>query len=207
MTAKLKKILIYVGVSATGIFSVLLLISFITAQMKLIQVLSPPSSADSVSGSKESRDLSASENRPSSGPLPGSRRPMPPSDYPPADRNGADQIGTDRNPVRPTPIPSSAGTDWPAGLENPQDNPSGQISGPSGPGSDQNKQTYTPPPPSWNKPFVPYKRYKEGEQPPWARPTKYVVEMRKNDPNFNLLDELDKKREELTREAEKEQNQ
>ena len=216
MTAKLKKILVYVGVSAAGIFSIFLLVSFITAQMKLVEVLSPPSANSPSSESRSSHDFPAPESLPPSGQNPGYEKPSSPANPPVDHLQGGRPGGFNRNPNSPSHPPDS-GANWPAGLGDSQDNPSaqnsnpsGQISNPSESGQNKTSAPFTPPPRTWNKPFVPYKGYQEGEQPPWARPTKYVIEMRKNDPNFNLLDSLDKKRKEIMQEreqAEKEQNQ
>jgi len=218
MTAKVKKILVYLGVSAAGIFSVLLLITFITAQMKLVESLSPQSAGANPSGSesKASPDSPAFGNPSFPGATPDRQDSLPSSFIPPANQasvGGPNPGGAEQNPVRSpqNQSPQASGADWPAGMGTPPDSTSGQISGPSaGSGSGQNQgnsPAFTQPPPAWNKPFIPYKGYREGEQPPWSRPTKYVVEMRKNDPNFNLLDELDRTRKKLTEEAEQQQNQ
>ena len=216
MTAKLKKILLYVGVSAAGIFSVFLLFSFITDQMKLIQVLSPPSAASPDSESRSSRDFPVPESLPPSSQNSDYGKAASPANAPDDRTWGGRQAESNRNPNRPSQFPSETGANWPAGLgdsqgnpSDPASNPSGLVSSPSesGSGQNQNPATFTPPPRSWNKPFIPYKGYKEGEQPPWARPTKYVTEIRKNDPNFNLLDSLDKRRKEIMEEREREESE
>lgn len=213
MTAKLKKILVYAGVSAAGIFSIFLLVSFITAQVKLVQVLSPPAANSPDSVSRASQDSFAPESLPSSGgPTPGYGNPSEPATGPSGQPLRGRPGIANPDPGSPSAPPGSSGADWPAGVENSQGNPSGQVSSPSESGVGQNRKTsepFNPPHPSWNKPFAPYKGYQEGEQPPWARPTKTVIETRKNDPNFNLLDSLDKRRKEIMQEqeqAEKEQN-
>ena len=147
MTAKVKKILVYLGVSAAGVFSVILLISFITAQMKLVESLSPQSADTNPSGSesKASPDSPAFGNPSFPGATPDRQGSLPSSSFPPANQgsgSGPNPGVTEQNSIRSpqNQSPQASGSDWPAGMGTPPDSTSGQISGPSaGSGSGQNQ--------------------------------------------------------------------
>lgn len=207
ISPKTKQILFTIGIAGSGLFSIVLLFGFIAAQITMIRFLSPnnsPSSAVSSGVSSPQTSQKETQNNPLWGPTTQKTVRLPEnqdSRDPAAPVDGSDTpsvTGRSQSPPFSTlnADPRNLGPGAPdSSSQSSLVSQEAQTPGPVRPRTPRNK--YTPPAPSWNKPHVPYKRYRKGEQPPWARPTKQVVELRKNDPNFDLTEELSRIRQEM----------
>ena len=215
ISQKTKQKLFTVGIAGTGVLSLILLIGFVTAQVKLVQFLKPrnaPSAITHSRVSKQREEVRSPKNKrlfdssPKDPDTSGAKSPKPSrlNKSGPGTQDTSPSPAGRRIPQSPLddPIP---GINAPVGLNSPVQS-SSVVSGdertPSHSPSRKTPKAYTPPARSWTKPHVPYKRYKKGEQPPWARPTKQVIELRENDPDFDLTEELSRRRQEIIKSQE-----
>jgi len=203
VSPKTKQILLIVVTAGSGLLSIVLLVGFIAAQITMIRFLSPKHSSSSAVPSRISSPQPSQKDT-ENNPLRNfatqeTARSAEYQDTRDPTVDGSDTLAATGRGHAPSPsnldprnlAPGTPDSSNQSSVVSQDAQSDGTVR------AKRSRYNYTPPAPSWNKPHVPYKRYRKGEQPPWVRPTKQVVELRKNDPDFDLTEELSKIRQEM----------